>query len=146
MLKAFAPHLIASGLAALVGAAVGGWITRDIITEDTRTQFMVGAYSSYLNEATRAFFLTKNGESADGIDLTNGVELTNEDKLRIYSATAILTMSASEEVLSCAISFENEITSAKPHGEDEYHNLLFSIREEVLGEKVEESSLREECA
>ena len=145
MLKRFASHLIASGLAAVVGAVVGGWITHDIITKDTRTQFVVGSYSSYLNEATRAFFRAKNGDSIDGLNGISGAELTNEDKLRIKNATALLVMSASEDVLCWAFSFESEITSVRPDGEDEYNNLLFSIREEVLGETIEGSGSHQEC-
>lgn len=145
MLKVLVPHLMASGLAALIGAGVGGWITHDIITEDTRTQFVVDAYSSYLKEASRALFLTMNSESTDGTDLTNGVELTIENKARMGSATGTLMMSASEDVMCWALSFEKAITSANPDGKREYHDLLFSIREEVLGEKIEGSSSGREC-
>lgn len=155
MFKTLAPQLIASALAALigavVGAVVGGLIARDIATENTRTQFVVGTYSSYVNEATRAFFLTRNGaradetNSADGNDHTKGIELRDKDKLRLNKATAVLMISASDKVLRCALAFQSDITSAKPDGESEYQDLLFTIREEALGETIEGLGPRKEC-
>lgn len=48
LLKTLVPQLIASGIAALVGAGVGGYITADVVSRETTTRMRAASYSTYL--------------------------------------------------------------------------------------------------
>ena len=86
MLKVPLPQLIVSGLAPLVGTAVGGLITYYVVTENARVEFVRSEYVSYMKEANRAISIKDEGK------------LTDEDKRRLFTSHAILFLSASKKV------------------------------------------------
>ena len=133
MLKALVPHLIASGLAALIGAGIGGGITYFVVTEDTRTKLVAGSYDTYLTEAARALIKAQ-------LDT-----LAKKDRERLYRATAVLILTASEEVLCRAFEFELEIRGANPKATDEFTGLWSAMRAEIMGEDNGVAASSGEC-
>ena len=127
MLKALAPPLIASGLAALVGAVVGGLITYFVVTENTRIQLVMNAYDSYLPEAIRALNLARQGS------------FTKEDILRFGGAGAVLTIYGSEEVKCRSFQFERCLMSDVEKAKIKYNELAQAITEEALGREFSPS-------
>ncbi len=122
MLKVLVPSLIASGLAALVGAVVGGSITYWTVTENRRANLMLDAYESYLPEAVRALTIAQKEK------------LAREDILRIGEAGAVLTIYGSEEVQCRAITFERCLMSDLKKAKKKYGELAQTIKAEALGE------------
>ena len=133
MLKVFASQLIASGLAALVGAGVGGLITYFVVTENSRAQLVATAYSFYLPEAARALQLASDGQ------------LTKEDRDRLTRATAVLEIHASQTVMCLAYSFDRRIHEDDEDAYNDYAFLVSTIRREVLGGKHGEIVWVDEC-
>ena len=133
--------LAAPAISALIGAGVGGYITQDIVTDDTRTRLVAGTYGSYLAEASRAAL---DSESND---------LTDEQLRRLHLSFAVLMMYASDEVLCRAMLFQDAIERQPPDGLDEFLDVLMAMRAEVLGEgnsvilyeEVYEKILSEKC-
>ena len=119
------PHLIASGLAALVGAVVGGWITSKVVTENTRSQLVADAYNAYLPKADRALQLAYENK------------LTEEDRDHLSRARIILEIRASEEVLCLAYALERDIDVDCSEARNHYDFLMTTIRGEVLGNRDE---------
>ena len=125
------PQLIASGLAALVGAGVGGWITYFVVTEDLRKELVSGAYASYVREASHALTLAQHGKF--GVD----------DTYRLGRETSVLTIFGSKEVMCRAMNFERSVIELAKKSDSSNHNfsrmkygeLAKTMREEVLGEK-----------
>ena len=132
MLRVFASQLIASGLAALVGAGVGGLITYFVITENSRAQLVATAYSFYLPEATRALQLASDGQ------------ITQQDRDRLTRATAVLEIHASKTVMCLAYAFDRRIHEDEGAYKD-YSVLVSAIRREVLGEEHGEAVRIDEC-
>lgn len=124
------PQLIASGLAALIGAGIGGWITSKVVTEDTRAKLRASAYSSYLTEAARALSIAQDRR------------LKGEDTNRLHHSSAILELTASRAVWCRAVSF---MASVETDGYQKYSSLVLAMREEIKGEEVAWSSVDEEC-
>lgn len=127
------PPLISSGLAALVGAAVGGYITAHVVNQDTDRKLVASAYSAYLSEAVRAVMISHDRA------------LTEEERKSIGRATGALLLVGSEDVVCWAISFEREAASSSPDADEEFNNLWTKMREEVLGEDDGVGGLSEEC-
>ena len=118
-------HLLASGLAALVGAGVGGWITAGVVSQDTQLKLVAGSYATYLVEASRAAIISRKRP------------LTQEEQETIGRALGVLMLVGSEDVVCWAIAFEKEVISVSPDSGDTgdaLTSLLFKMREEVLGE------------
>ena len=134
MLKELVPSLISSGLAALVGALVGGWITFEVVSRDTRIKLVADSYSTYLAEAVPVLIVSHEGRIGD------------EDRKRIAHAVGVLTLTASEEVLCWAFAFEKEVTSGSPDATAEFTNLWLKMREEVLGKESGVDNSSEECS
>ena len=124
MLKALVPSLMASGLAALVGAGVGGLITYYVVAENTRKELVARAYDSYLPEAALALTLTQKGE------------ITQEDTRRLGKAASVLTIYGSEEVMCRAINFERSIMDGASNSMTKYGELARTMREETMGEEI----------
>ena len=131
--RLLAPSLISSALAAFIGAVVGGWITHSIVTQDTRSALVATAYSAYLPEATRIVPMAIQGT------------LNPKDALRLEEATSVLIMYASDEVQCRALKFVQKIGKGAVDGQAEYFDLVFAMKEEVLGRKVERPSPPEKC-
>ena len=137
LLLAFA----APAISALIGAGIGGYITQDIVTDDTRTRLLTSTYGSYLSEASRAALASESSA------------LTDEQLRRLNLSFAVLMMLASDEVLCRAMIFQSEVEKEKPDGLDEFVDVLMAMRAEVLGEGIGakfyegmyEESLSEEC-
>ena len=125
------PHLIASGLAALVGALVGGWITASVVKQDTMTKMRATSYSAYLAEIVPI--------------ISSGRSLTDEEQELVGHATGTLMLAASEDVLCWALALEKEVTSASPEADDEFNGLWTSMRREILGEESGLDPSSEEC-
>ena len=133
MLKALAPHLIASGLAAMVGAGVGGWITKTVVTEDTRARFVMSEYAAYLHEAGHA------------VTIKSTSDLTSEEVKRLARANAVLRLSASENVRRLSENFFDAVRKPGCWGSTEYEDLLNAMTEEILGERMNPVNLSEAC-
>lgn len=134
LLKGLVPNLIASGLAAVIGAGVGGYITADVVSRDTTTRMRATSYSAYL------------AKIVPGLIISHDRELTDKEKEVIGHATGALMLTASEDVLCWAFAFEKEITSASPSAIDEFNTLWFKMRVEVLGEESGVEDTSEECS
>ena len=127
------PHLIASGLAALVGALVGGWITASVVKQDSMTKMRATSYSAYLAEIVPALIVSSDRK------------LTDEEKELVGHATGTLMLTASKDVLCWAFALEDEVTSASPDADDEFDGLLTNMRREILGEESGLDPSSEEC-
>ena len=127
------PHLIASGLAALVGALVGGWITASVVKQDTMTNMRETSYSAYLAAIVPALMVSYDRS------------LTDEEKELVSHATGTLMLTASEDVLCWAFALENAVTSASPDASDEFNGLWTNMRREILGEESGLDPSSEEC-
>lgn len=136
-LRRLAPHLIASGLAALAGAAVGGWITHDIVVRDTRTKLLTSAYSAYLSEAVVALSAAES--------LPPQTKLPMKDRDRLHRATSILAMSASKYVLCRATEFSFSVGLGGPEGRRRFGPLVSAMRKEIMGEKIDEPEPSQHC-
>jgi len=126
-LRKVVPHLLASGLAALVGAGVGGWITASVVSQDTQLKLVAGSYAAYLGEASRATTAI----------ISHNRPLTQEEKEIIGRALGALMLVGSEGVMCWAIAFEEKVINNPPdYGDirDVFTSLLFKMREEVLGD------------
>lgn len=123
--------LVSSVTAALVGSVVGGMFTHHVVTKDTRLQFLVHAYGAYMSEVSRV------------MSLASANELAEADKSRLDSATGVLLLYASEEVLCWAIKFSNEMSEMSEMSrltgrvDDLSQELISRMRAEVRGEKPE---------
>lgn len=124
MLKTLAPHLIASGLAALVGAGVGGVITYFVVTEDAQTKLKMNSYGVFLTDAAHA------------LALADERELTEEDLDPLYRAITVLAFSASDEVLCRAFVFAKAVGDIDEDAADDYAYLIATMREEIMGEEM----------
>lgn len=111
------PSFVAPAISALIGAGVGGYITQDIVIGDTRTRLLESSYSSYLAEATRS------------LPLSDSNKLTEGNKENLQRATAVLMLSASEDVLCRAFEFEKKLGDDGQH--NAYLNLAMVMREEI---------------
>lgn len=129
-LKRLVPSLLPTVVAALLGAGVGGYITQEIVTSDTRTKLLTSAYSSYLTEAAWALSVAQDGG------------LTEKDIDRLHRSSAILELTASREVWCRAIDF---MSSVESDGYVEYSSLVSAMRKEIRGEEVVRSNVDEEC-
>ena len=127
------PHLIASGLAALVGALVGGWITASVVKQDTMTNMRATSYSAYLAEIVPALIISHDRS------------LTDEEKELVGHATGTLMLAASKDVLCWAFALQKEVTSASPDADGEFNDLWTSMRREILGEESGLDLSSEEC-
>ena len=123
MLRALEHPLLSSAVGSLIGAVDGGVSSYYVATENSQNQFVMGAYTDYLTEAARA------------LSFANSAEITDQEKKRLGRATAVLAMTASDEVLCRAVNFENEMSSVKPSASDEYFELMAAMRKETLGEE-----------
>ena len=121
MKSTLAAPLITSMVSALIGAGVGGWATYMVATEDTRTQMVMNAYNLYLSEAHRAWSLANEGR------------FTGESAASLGSATAVLMIYGSEEVICRALSFAEQI-ELDPENDSGYFDIVLKMREEVTGE------------
>ena len=106
MLRALEHPLLSSAVRSLIGAVDGGVSSYYVATENLQNQFVMGAYTGYLTEAARA------------LSFANSAEITDQEKKRLGRATAVLAMTASDEVLCRAVNFENEMSSVKPSVSD----------------------------
>ena len=111
--------LISSGLAALVGAGVGGVITYWIVTEDRSTNRMLDAYQSYLPEAVRALTLAQKDD------------FSKEDIFRFGAAGSVLTVFGSKDVQCRAINFERCLMSDVQKAKQKYGELARTMAEEA---------------
>ncbi|MDE0210676.1 MAG: hypothetical protein OXJ64_12420 [Boseongicola sp.] len=124
MLKALVPSLISSGLAALVGAGVGGLITYYVVVADTRKQLVSNAYDSYLPEAALALTLAQKRE------------ITKEDTRRLGKAASVLTIYGSEAVMCRAVNFERSIMEMSSDAQTKYSELAWEMRKETMREEL----------
>ena len=117
------PRLIgpfASLISALIGAGVGGWITYEVATEDTRAQMMMRAYNLYMTEAARAQALAKQARFDD------------DDKARLSGATAVLFMYGSREIVCQALNFEEQVHAEESQeGLGKYVAMMWRMRAEI---------------
>ena len=145
MLKTFASHLIASALAAAVGAVVGSLIARDTTLKNTRIQAVMSAYATYLPEADYAVSVAGTADFDEG----------GEDRFR--RTTNVLAVYASDDIRCRALRLQDNIMNQDPRddllfGDMLYRSLIYweflvmasAIRNEVRGE-VSESSMFGEC-
>lgn len=136
-MKDWVVRLFSSVLSALVGAGVAGWITYHVMTTNTRNQMVMSAYSSYLPEASAALIL-----ASEDVD-----RLTEDARIRLGAATAVLMIYASEEVLCRAFAFERRLTNkGNPGGGTEYLDLVAKIKEELTGKRIEGLESSEPCS
>lgn len=134
MFKALAPQLIASGLAAAVGAGVGGVITYLVVTQDAQIKLQMSSYGSFLTDASQVLVLA------------NERELNDEDLTPLRRALTILAFSASAEVLCWASVFSESVRSGAGDAPDDYDYLVATMRQEIMGDEMPGMASIGECS
>ena len=130
LLKRLLPSLATSAIAALIGAVVGGYVTQDIVTKDTQTKLVAASYGAYMTEVARVLSIAQDGD------------LTRQDETRLESATAVLELTASENVFCRAVDF---LMSVKEDSYPRYVRLVSAMRKELTGEEATSLNLDETC-
>ena len=115
-------RLLAPALAALLGAVVGGYITKSITSEDTWTKLVAHSYGEFIAEASWLVSLTTTAE-----------EVSDEQVERVSRAAAALELVASKPVLCRVFWF---VVARQENLYDRYMRVVWAMKQDLRGEDI----------